>query len=74
MKTYYVYESHLGCDYYVTDHELEDTYCDSCGDSDILVASGTYEDIKEYYKRELVEAQRTYKDIMEGLNRARGSE
>lgn len=45
---YYVYESHLG-GYYATDDLLdyEDTYCDSCGDSDQLVFSGTEDDLHE---------------------------
>lgn len=29
----YLYESHMG-GYYTTDEELEDTYCEECGDSD----------------------------------------
>lgn len=52
---YYVYESHLG-GYYATDDILdyEDTYCDSCGDSDQLVFSGTEDDLHEQFVKDVV--------------------
>lgn len=51
---YYIYESHLG-EYYATDEELdyEDTYCETCGDSDSLVFIGTKEELNNYYQRKI---------------------
>jgi hypothetical protein len=47
----YVYEGHLG-GFYTSDEELEHDvlYCDSCGDSDQLVATLTCkQDVKEFF-------------------------
>ena len=41
----YLYESHLG-GVYVTDEELEDIYCETCGDADWLI--GFFETDEEY--------------------------
>ena len=40
----YLYDSHLG-EPYETDEELDDTYCETCGDSDWLI--GTFETDEE---------------------------
>jgi len=34
----HIYESHMG-GFFFTDRILEDTYCDSCGDSDTYIGS-----------------------------------
>ena len=49
----YVYDCHLGNGYYVTDEEIEDLYCEVCGDSDTLVYCGTKENIIKQLQEEL---------------------
>lgn len=48
----YIYKSHMGgC--YLTFHEMsvEDTYCEQCGDTDMLVESGDYVGLLKKYTR-----------------------
>lgn len=52
---YYVYESHLGGYYAVSDElDCEDTYCETCGDSDQLVFIGTEDDLHEQFVKDII--------------------
>lgn len=52
---YYVYESHLGGYYAVGDIlDYEDTYCETCGDSDQLIFIGTEDDLHEQFVKDVV--------------------
>ena len=42
----YLYDMHLG-GLYVSDEIIEDTYCETCGDSDFLI--GSFETIEELW-------------------------
>lgn len=43
----YIYSDHLYGSYYASDEELEDTYCETCGDSDTFF--GAFDTIKEFW-------------------------
>jgi hypothetical protein len=42
----YIYSNHLSGGYYTTKEYQEDTYCETCGDSDWLEDSGLVKDLK----------------------------
>lgn len=67
-KVYYIYESHMG-GWYVTEEELpyEDCYCEECGDSDILLYSGTVYDILEELSVQKAEAHEKLMNAFEVL-------
>lgn len=64
----YLYESHLG-GYYASEDEIpyEDLYCETCGDSDQYLYSGTEEEIISQFYYDIDIALRNYNAVREAL-------
>lgn len=64
----YLYESHLG-GYFITEDEVsyEDLYCETCGDSDQYLCSGTEEEIISQFYYDIDIALRNYNAVREAL-------
>lgn len=64
----YLYESHLG-GYYTSEDEIpyEDLYCETCGDSDQYLYSGTEEEIILQFYYDIDIALRNYNAVREAL-------
>lgn len=64
----YLYESHLG-GYYISEDEIpyEDLYCETCGDSDQYLCSGTEEEIISQFYYDIDIALRNYNAVREAL-------
>lgn len=64
----YLYESHLG-GYYTSEDEIpyEDLYCETCGDSDQYLCSGTEEEIISQFYYDIDIALRNYNAVREAL-------
>lgn len=52
-SSFCIYESHLGDGYYLTETELEDTYCETCGDSDTLVFEGFLWELEDVVRNDI---------------------
>lgn len=66
----YLYESHLG-GYYTSEDEIpyEDLYCETCGDSDQYLYSGTEEEIISSFYWELRNSLHTYNAVREAFGK-----
>lgn len=66
----YLYESHLG-GYYTSEDEIpyEDLYCETCGDSDQYLYSGTEEEIISQFYYEIDIALRNYNAVREAFGK-----
>lgn len=66
----YLYESHLG-GYYTSEDEIpyEDLYCETCGDSDQYLCSGTEEEIISSFYWELRNSLHTYNAVREAFGK-----
>lgn len=64
----YLYESHLG-GYYISEDEIpyENLYCETCGDSDQYLCSGTKEEIISSFYWDLRNSLCTYNAVREAL-------
>lgn len=51
-SSFCIYESHLG-GYYLSEEELEDTYCETCGDSDTLVFEGFLWELEDVVRNDI---------------------
>ena len=67
---YYIYSNHLGGGYYATDYEQEydSLYCETCGDSDQYIASGTRSELLQEYEDNIRRAKEELKQIKEVLS------
>mgnify|MGYP001509574465 FL=1 len=66
----YLYESHLG-GYYISEDEIpyEDLYCETCGDSDQYLYSGTEEEIISQFYYDVDTALRNYNAVREAFEK-----
>lgn len=65
----YIYENHIGGGLYITDEEqdYDELYCETCGDSDTLVAFGYVEDIIAGAEDEVEQANQRLAELKELL-------
>ena len=67
-SSFCIYESHLGDGYYLTETELEDTYCETCGDSDTLVFEGYLFELEQQVREDIAMLREARKRLGVGSN------